>query len=103
MVTIRPDSYFNPEGLDTEILEYSAADHLWPYASAGLLRYIAENQLQLPQNIRKIYPYKQQDYMLLDQSARKNLELTETIRDRTHKGSLLWVMDQTKTSMGVAY
>ena len=100
LVTIRPDSYFNPEGLDTEILEYSAADHLWPYASAGLLRYIAENQLQLPQNIRKIYPYKQQDYMLLDQSARKNLELTETIRDRTHKGSLLWVMDQTKTSMG---
>ena len=93
------DDYFIPANIDPDILEYSDRDYLWPNASAALVRYIADNQLQLPQNIRKIFPYRQQDYMLLDQSARRNLELTETIRDRSYKGSLLWVMDRTKTSM----
>ncbi len=100
VVTVKPDSFFSPAGLSPTQLEFGPADHLWPNASAGLLRYIAENQLQLPQNIGKIYPYSQQDYMLLDQAARRNLELTETIRDRKRKGSLLWLMDKTKTSMG---
>lgn len=99
-VTILSDDYFIPANIDPDILEYSDRDYLWPNASAALVRYIADNQLQLPQNIRKIFPYRQQDYMLLDQSARRNLELTETIRDRSYKGSLLWVMDRTKTSMG---
>lgn len=100
VVTVREDSYFNPKDFPGDLLDFSENDYLWPYASAGLLRYIAENHLQLPQNISKIYPYKQQDYMLLDQAARRNLELTETIRDRSHKGSLFEVIDRTKTSMG---
>ena len=99
-VTVLSDDYFIPAGIDSDILAYSDADYLWPNASAALVRYIADNQLQLPRNIRKIFPYRQQDYMLLDQAARRNLELTETIRDRSCKGSLLWVMDRTKTSMG---
>ncbi len=100
VVTEREDSFFNPKDFPRDLLDFSEKDYLWPYASAGLLRYIAENHLQLPQNISKIYPYNQQDYMLLDQAARRNLELTETIRDRSHKGSLLDIIDRTKTSMG---
>ncbi|HHU07712.1 MAG TPA: DNA mismatch repair protein MutS [Clostridiaceae bacterium] len=100
VVTLREDSYFNLMDLNGDLLKYGEKDYLWPNASAGLLRYIAENHLQIPLNIGKIYPYKQQDYMLLDQAARRNLELTETIRDHSHKGSLLEIMDRTKTSMG---
>lgn len=100
IVTEREDSFFNPKDFSRDLLDFSEKDYLWPYASAGLLRYIAENHLQLPQNISKIYPYNQKDYMLMDQAARRNLELTETIRDRSHKGSLLDIIDRTKTSMG---
>ena len=51
-------------------------------------------------HILKIEYYSVNKYMSLDAIARKNLELTETLRDRSKKGSLLWVMDKTSTSMG---
>ncbi|NLJ94055.1 MAG: DNA mismatch repair protein MutS, partial [Clostridiaceae bacterium] len=47
-----------------------------------------------------IKPYNVEQYMILDQTARRNLELTETIRDRKRKGSLLWAIDRTSTAMG---
>ena len=51
-------------------------------------------------NITHVYPYLTSKYMLLDSSTRKNLELVETMRDKQKRGTLLWVLDKTKTAMG---
>ena len=51
-------------------------------------------------HISSIEYYSTSKYMVLDSIARRNLELTETIRDRSKKGTLLWVLDKTATSMG---
>jgi DNA mismatch repair protein MutS len=65
-----------------------------------LLEYIKETQKIDLKHINKIEFYDINNFMILDAIARKNLELTETIRDRNKKGSLLWVLDKTATSMG---
>ena len=75
-------------------------DAFWVRASAGLLAYLTETQLLLPEHVQAIKPFKRQDYMTLDLTALRNLELTETLRDRRRKGSVLWAIDETKTSMG---
>lgn len=66
----------------------------------GLLNYIKETQKLNLTNINKIEYYNVVDYLTIDINSRKNLELTETLRDKTKKGSLLWVLDKTCTSMG---
>ena len=50
--------------------------------------------------LRQITPYITDKYMLIDSSTRRNLELTETMREKAKRGSLLWVLDKTKTAMG---
>lgn len=65
-----------------------------------LLKYIEETQKTKPNNLNKIVIYKTTKYMALDVSARRNLELTEKLRDKSKKGTLLWVLDKTSTSMG---
>ncbi len=78
-----------------------AGDHdLWARASAALLYYLSETQHQKPIHIKSIRPYQINDFMTLDPNTRRNLELTETLRDKLRKGSLLWAIDRTKTSMG---
>lgn len=69
-------------------------------ATKLLLSYIKETQKIDMKHINKIEVYDINRYMILDGIARKNLELTETLRDRNKKGSLLWVLDKTSTSMG---
>ena len=69
-------------------------------ATQMLFSYIHETQKNDMRHILKIEYYSVNKYMSLDAIARKNLELTETLRDRSKKGSLLWVMDKTSTSMG---
>ena len=66
----------------------------------GLMNYIEKTQKQVPQNLKKIIFYEPTKYMTLDINARKNLEITERIRDKSKKGTLLWVLDRTSTSMG---
>lgn len=66
----------------------------------GLMNYIEGTQKQFPQNLRKIVYYEPTRYMALDISARRNLEITEKMRDKSKKGTLLWVLDKTSTSMG---
>ncbi len=66
----------------------------------GALAYLFEVQKSDLKNINSIDFYNDAQFMRLDVSARRNLELVETIRNREKKGSLLWVMDKTKTSMG---
>lgn len=69
-------------------------------AAAGLLYYIEDTQKQLPDHMKHLEVYEINQYMIMGHTARRNLELTETIRDRKKRGSLLWVIDQCKTAMG---
>ena len=65
-----------------------------------LLKYIEETQKIKPENLNKIVLYEVVKYMALDINSRRNLELTERIKDKSKKGTLLWVLDKTETSMG---
>ncbi|MBQ6995297.1 MAG: DNA mismatch repair protein MutS [Lachnospiraceae bacterium] len=69
--------------------------------SAGaLLQYLLETQKTSLEHFTHITPYLASRFMLLDSSTRRNLELTETLREKQKRGSLLWVLDKTKTAMG---
>ncbi len=69
-------------------------------ALGGLLHYLDETQKRDLVQINQLDYYEQGRFMELDLTARRNLELTETLRGKERKGSLLWVLDQTKTAMG---
>ena len=66
----------------------------------GLLEYIKQTQKVEIENIKAIKIYNSEKYVALDINARRNLELTERMRDKGKKGTLLWVLDKTSTSMG---
>lgn len=70
------------------------------YSIHGLLEYLVETQKTNLDHINKIILYHTTKYMALDISARRNLEITEKMRDKSKKGTLLWVLDKTSTSMG---
>ncbi len=69
-------------------------------AAGSLLAYLYDTQKTELTHFTHIYPYLTSKYMLLDSSTRRNLELTETLREKQKRGSLLWVLDKTKTAMG---
>lgn len=69
-------------------------------ASGAMLEYLEQTQKVNLDHIQNIIPYKIEEFMILDISTRRNLELTETMRDKSRKGTLLWVLDKTMTSMG---
>lgn len=66
----------------------------------GLFDYISDTQKALAGRFTGLKVHRFNNFMSLDMTARKNLELTETLRNKERKGSLIWVLDQTKTSMG---
>jgi DNA mismatch repair protein MutS len=69
-------------------------------ASSVLLKYIYETQMMSLTNINLLEQYEIINYMTIDGNSRRNLELTESIREKNKKGSLLWVLDKSATSMG---
>jgi DNA mismatch repair protein MutS len=69
-------------------------------AAGALLKYLYETQKNGLEQISEIHPYTTGRYMILDSSTRRNLELVETIREKQKRGSLLWVLDKTRTAMG---
>lgn len=69
-------------------------------AAGALLQYLIETQKTSISNLTKLTPYTSGKYMVLDSSTRRNLELCETLREKQKRGSLLWVLDKTKTAMG---
>ncbi|MBQ2099923.1 MAG: DNA mismatch repair protein MutS [Lachnospiraceae bacterium] len=69
-------------------------------AAGALLAYLYDTQKNDLGQLRHLYPYLTNKFMLLDSSTRRNLELTETLREKQKRGSLLWVLDKTKTAMG---
>ena len=66
----------------------------------ALVEYLQQTQMTNLEHINKIQIYNISKYMCLDINARRNLEITEKLRDKTKKGTLLWVLDKTSTSMG---
>ncbi len=69
-------------------------------ASGALLKYLLETQKTDLSHITALQPYTTGKFMLIDSSSRRNLELVETLREKQKRGSLLWVLDKTKTAMG---
>ena len=105
-----PDYYFNLE-TDEETLKrqfhinsiegLGLKDSPACVASCGaLMQYLHETQMSSLSHINHIETYSVDSFMILDSATRRNLELTETLRDKQKRGSLLWVLDKTKTAMG---
>lgn len=69
-------------------------------AAGAVMQYLNETQKTSLTHITSITPYVASKFMLLDSSTRRNLELAETLREKQKRGSLLWVLDKTKTAMG---
>lgn len=69
-------------------------------AAGALFLYLKDTQKTALSQMTSIRPYSAEKYMLIDSSSRRNLELVETLREKQKRGSLLWVLDKTKTAMG---
>jgi DNA mismatch repair protein MutS len=69
-------------------------------AAGGLLQYLEETQKENPIALQTLRTYTITDYLILDHQSRRNLEITQTVRDGTFHGSLLWALDRTSTAMG---
>lgn len=69
-------------------------------AAGALLKYLYETQKTTLSNLVAIHPYTTGKFMIIDSSTRRNLELVETLWEKQKRGSLLWVLDKTRTAMG---
>ncbi|MDB9491878.1 DNA mismatch repair protein MutS [Dolichospermum circinale CS-534/05] len=69
-------------------------------AAGGLLDYIEDTQKANPVSLQLLRTYTLTDYLIVDHQTRRNLEITQTVRDGTFHGSLLWALDRTSTAMG---
>ncbi|MBQ9420626.1 MAG: DNA mismatch repair protein MutS [Lachnospiraceae bacterium] len=69
-------------------------------AAGGVLRYVYDTQFSSVEYITSIHPYSTSEYMVIDTATMRNLELLESMREKDKKGTLLWVLDKTKTAMG---
>lgn len=110
-ITIRNDKNFEndeeklltlytiEDGFDKKKEEFND-EELIVSAINGLLNYFTETQKVKLEHINKIKIYEVQKYMSLDINARRSLELTERMRDKSKRGTLIWVLDETSTSMG---
>jgi len=107
--TIEP-YYFDDEGCEKCIMRHFGVKSLiglgledFPIgtiAAGALLQYLLNTQKNELVHMNHIQSYLTSKYMLLDSSTRRNLELCETLREKQKRGSLLWVLDKTKTAMG---
>lgn len=101
------DEYFD-EGNSTDILSRKLGADALPgdstelclNACGALMAYLEQTEKAGLEHIQKITPYKIEEFMVLDLATRRNLELVETMREKNRKGTLLWVLDRTMTSMG---
>ena len=102
--------YFDDELCKKELLEHFQVKSLeglgvtdfgcGVIAAGALLRYLTETQKTSLSHMSRLRPYVSGNFMIIDSSSRRNLELAETLREKQKKGSLLWVLDKTKTAMG---
>lgn len=109
-VTLRDTECFNPAEKSKEVLTQFSAESMAELglegetadvcAVCGLFDYIGDTQKTLTGRFMSVERLSASSVMTLDLTARRNLELTETLRNKEKKGSLLWVLDSTRTSMG---
>ena len=85
---------------DLSPLGLSEEYRLGASAAGALMRYLSDTQKNALEHITDLRIYQGSSTMLLDRNTRRNLELTESIRSRARKGSLLWLLDKTSTAMG---
>jgi|LSQX01.2.fsa_nt_gb DNA mismatch repair protein MutS len=100
MLTVRSDDDFSEASVDKQIPQDHEQPPLWAHAAAALLIYLEETQRVRPGHMKPVRPYQLSEFMNLDPVARRNLEITQTIRDGGRRGSLLWAVDRTITAMG---
>ncbi|EIF6153520.1 DNA mismatch repair protein MutS [Clostridium perfringens] len=104
LISRKPIEYFEEnfeEVLNNQFGEKSNSLSLMVKKSSNaLVKYILDTQKISLTNINDIEVYSLVDFMTIDLSSRRNLELTENLREKSKKGSLLWVLDKTETSMG---
>ena len=114
LVSVRPDTDFSSDRVAAYLKQKDARKKLptdlWSMdqvqmllyrsAASALLCYLEETQQCSISHLHDIHVYRLEETMEMDGSTRRNLELTETIRTKSKKGSLLWAIDRTKTSMG---
>lgn len=91
---LRQFGVMNLDGLGLDAMDLGVT------ASGALLEYLTDTQKRELTHISQVRTYSVMDYMVLDNATRRNLELTETLRDKSYRGSLLWVLDHTGTAMG---
>ena len=91
---------FNLEDTNHQKIEDIEQREFATSAINALVEYIEQTQMTSLDHINKITIYQISKYMSLDVNARRNLEITEKMRDKSKKGTLLWVLDKTSTSMG---
>ena len=104
------NGYFREENTKSEILKHFSVGSLESLgvdaytvgviAAGALLIYLRETQKTELKHITRLQIFSRSSFMLLDTSTRRNLELTEPLREKQKKGTLLWVLDRTKTAMG---
>ncbi len=109
-VNILDDSYFDDEGVREVLLNHFNVNSLdniglsdFPSGTAAagaVLSYLKETQKTDLKNFLSVRPFVNSEFVHIDSSTRRNLELTETLRDKRRRGSLIWVLDHTKTAMG---
>ena len=110
LVELREDACFKDTVMESTMADQFGAnwretlgyekDALVPYAVTALLNYLHETQKHGVERIKTVQNYADAQYMRLSPVTRANLELTETMRGREKRGTLLWVLDKTETSMG---
>ena len=110
MVSVMEDWYYDIE-MDENLIKdqfhvmnlegLGLKDYNEAIRSVGcLIYYLKDTQKGTVEHMNHIRTYHVEDYVVLDSASRRNLELTETMRDKNKRGSLLWVLDKTKTAMG---
>ncbi len=109
-VKFRPDFFFHKSDAMERLKDYFGVMTLDGFGVAGMdlairaagaiLGYVQETQKGNPPHIDKITPYDFREYMIIDQQTRYNLELLESLKERTKKGSLIGILDRSATAMG---
>ena len=110
VVTALENRFFSDDSCRKLLREHFHVNHLdglgisqyeaGTIAAGAVLQYLCETQKSTLKHLSGITPYTTGQYMMLDTSTRRNLELTETLREKQKRGTLLWVLDKTKTAMG---
>ena len=98
----KEEEYFSVDAqrIDRQFGDVQTENQMILCAVSAMLRYLEHTQKSGIEYMNRLQIYSVSEYMELDAATRRNLEITETMRDKAKKGSLLWVLDRTRTSMG---